>query len=314
MKAAYCTKYGPPEVLEIRDVPKPEPRSNEVCIKVIAAPVTASDCIVRGFKMPTFSFMGIMMRLVVGIRKPRNPILGMVFAGEIQSMGEGVTKYKVGDQVFGWTLGSAMAMNFGTHAEYKCLPENSAMALMPKNTSFEEAATIPYGSGMALYFLEKAQIKNGAKVLIYGASGSIGTKAVQIAARHYGADVTAVCSDKNFDLVKKLGATKVIDYTQPDAVDKLEKYDLVFDAVGDTKSSELKDRCKTALTDSGQYISVDKGSPTQSAEQMDFIRKLVEEGKLTASIEKIYPLEEIVAAHQHVDTGHKKGSVILKIV
>ncbi|NIM11127.1 MAG: zinc-binding dehydrogenase [Candidatus Aminicenantes bacterium] len=312
MKAVVCTKYGPPEVLELREVEKPVPKKNEVCIKIIATTVTASDCIVRGFKLPRWHPMGIMMGLVLGFTKPRNPILGMVLAGEVESVGNEVKLFKIGDPVFAWTVKSPIRIQMGTYAEYKCLREDSVIALKPVNVSYEEAAAIPYGGLLALDFLKKGNIQNRKKVLIYGASGSIGTAAVQIA-KHYGAEVTGVCSTANLEMVKSLGADKLIDYTREDSISTGETYDFILDAVGKWKSSKLKLQCKKALALGGKYISVDDGSPNGTIEHLQLLKELVEAGKLKPVIDRNYPLEQMVEAHQYVDQGHKKGNVVITL-
>lgn len=312
MKAVVCTKYGPPEVLQLTEVEKPVPKKNEVCIKIIATTVTASDCIVRGFKLPRWHPMGLMMGLVLGFTKPRNPILGMVLAGEVESVGSEVKLFKIGDPVFAWTVKSPIRIQMGTYAEYKCLREDSVIALKPVNVSYEEAAAIPYGGLLALDFLKKGNIQNRKKVLIYGASGSIGTAAVQIA-KHYGAEVTGVCSTANLEMVKSLGADKLIDYTREDSISTGETYDFILDAVGKWKSSKLKLQCKKALALGGEYISVDDGSPNGTIEHLQLLKELVEAGKLKPVIDRNYPLEQMVEAHQYVDQGHKKGNVVITL-
>jgi len=308
MKAIICTAYGSPEVLKLKDVAKPVPGNNEVCIKMKATAVTASDCIVRGFKIPRWQPLGIMMGLALGFTKPRQPIIGMIVAGEIESIGKNVKSFKTGEKVFGWDLFPA----FGTYAEYKCMKEKGILTLIPENTNYDEAAAIPYGGLMALPFLKKANLQEGQKVLIYGASGAIGTSAVQLA-RHFGTIVTGVCSTANMDLVKSLGADKVIDYTQNDKLDNDEVFDFVFDAVGKNKKSRLKTNCKKALTPSGRYISVDDVAPVAKIEDLLFLAGMIKTGHLKAVIDSTYPLEEIIKAHRYVDQGHKKGSVIIRI-
>jgi len=312
MKAIVCTGYGSPDVLQLKEVEKPTPRKSEVCIKIFATAVTASDCIVRGFKLPIWHPVGLMMGLVIGFKKPRNPILGMVFAGEVESVGKDVKSFKIGDQVFGWTVKSSIQIRFGTYAEYKCLPEDSVMTLKPANVSYEEAAAVPYGGLLALHFLKKGNIQNGHKMLIYGASGAIGTSAVQLA-KSYGAEVTGVCSTTNLEFVRSLGADKVIDYTKEDLANRGELYDFVLDAVGKRKSSELKEQCQNALTPNGKYISVDDGSPKASVENLNFLKELVEAGQLKPVIDRRYPLEQMVEAHRYVDKGHKKGNVVITV-
>ncbi|UCH13586.1 MAG: NAD(P)-dependent alcohol dehydrogenase [Bacteroidales bacterium] len=312
MKAIVCTKYGPPEVLQLKEVEKPVPGKKELCIKMFATAVTASDCIVRGFKLSLWSPVGFMMGLVLGFKKPRNSILGMVFAGEVESTGKNVKLFKKGDRVYGWTVMSSVKIQFGTYAEYKCLPENCTIALKPSNASYEEAAAIPYGGLMALHYLKKGNIGSRQKVLIYGASGSIGTSAVQLA-KYYGAEVTGVCSTKNLEFVKSLGADAVIDYTREDISNKEKLYDLILDAVGKNKSSKLKLQCKDILAPGGKYISVDDGSPKAPVENLILLRELVEAGQLKPVIDRCYPLEQMVEAHRYVDKGHKKGNVVISI-
>jgi NADPH:quinone reductase-like Zn-dependent oxidoreductase len=314
MEAVVCTKYGSPEVLQLREVEKPVPKDNEVCVKIFATAATASDCIVRGFKFPRWHPMGIMMGAVVGFRAPRNPILGMVLSGEVESVGEDATRFKEGDQVFGSTLsaGNNISVRFGSYAQYMCLPEDSLIAPKPAKLTHEEAAAIPYGFGLAMYYVKIAEIQPGEKVLIYGASGAIGTTAVQLA-KHYGAEVTGVCSSGNFDMVGSLGADKLIDYRKEDSPPNGELYDFVFDAVGKKKDSKLKAACREALTPDGRYQSVDSGSPSNNLQELDFLNGLIEAGELRAVIDRSYPLEEIVEAHRYVDEGHKKGNVVIRV-
>ncbi len=312
MKAIVCTKYGPPEVLQLKEVEKPSPKKNEVLIKIHATAATASDCIVRGFKLPRWSFIGFMMGLVIGFKRPRKSVLGMVLAGEVESAGKDVKRFQQGDQVFGWTVKDGITIRFGTYAEYKCLPENSIIVLKPSNINYEEAAAIPYGGLMALSYLKKGGIQNREKVLIYGASGAIGTSAIQLA-KYYGAIVTGVCSTTNLEMVKSLGADIVIDYTKEDLLDKKDSYDLILDAVGKRKSSKFKLQCKKVLTPKGRYKSVDDGSPKHNIENLFFLKELVESGLLKPVIDKSFPLEQMVEAHRHVDKGHKKGNVVITI-
>ncbi len=264
MKAVVCTKYGPPEVLQLQEVEKPAPKYNEVRIKIHATAVTASDCIVRGFKLPRWHPMGFLMGLVIGFRGPRNPILGMVLAGEIEAVGRDTTQFKLGDQVFAF-----VGTRFGCYAEYICLPDKdrsglpgtlpSLMTLKPSTMTYEEAAATVFGVMLASHFLRKGHIQRGQKVLIYGASGAIGSTAVQIAKHHYGAEVTGVCSTSNLELVTSLGADHVLDYTTHDSLADGARFDFVLDAVGKRKSSRLKMACKNALTPHGTYVSVDDG-------------------------------------------------------
>ena len=255
MKAIVCTRYGPPEVLQLQDVQKPVPQNNEVLIRIYATAVSASDCIMRRFKVNVRRPMGLLAGLMLGFDKPRNPILGGVLAGEVELAGKVVRRFKVGDQVFAFTTKSAFRPRFGTYAEYMCLPDDGILALKPSNVSYEEAAAIPYGGILALHFLKKGNIQSGQKVLVYGASGAIGTAAVQLA-KYFGAAVTGVCSTTNLDLVNSLGADTVIDYTQEDFTAKGERYDLIFNAVG-IRKAQLQ--CENALTPNGKHITVDDG-------------------------------------------------------
>jgi NADPH:quinone reductase-like Zn-dependent oxidoreductase len=311
MKAIICTKYGSPEVLQLKEVEKPAPRDNEVSIKIFATAVTASDCIVRGFKLPFWHPLGLMMGLVLGFKKPREPILGQVLAGEIESKGRDVTLFKTGDQVFGSTI-TANKIRFGAYAEYICLPENNLITLKPSNVTYEEAVAVTYGGVLASYFLKKGNIQSGQKILVYGASGAVGTSAVQIA-KCFGAEVTGVCSTANLELVKSLGADKVIDYTKEDFTIKEELYDFIFDAVGKGKSSNFKVQCKKALTPNGNYISVDDGTPKFYSKDLILLNELLEAGKIKPVIDRRYPLEQIVEAHKYVDSGHKKGNVVITV-
>jgi len=312
MKAVICTKYGPPEVLQLREVEEPTPKDDEVLVKIHATAVTASDCIIRGFKLPRWQPIGFMMGVVVGFTAPRKPILGMVLAGEVETVGQEVGRFKAGDQVYGSTVKSSSEIRFGAYAQYISLPEDSLIALKPPNLTYEEAAAIPYGFGLAISYLKKGDIQSRQKVLIYGASGAIGTTAVQLA-KAYGAEVTGICSTRNLDFVRSLGADNVIDYTKEDAPPRGESYDLVLDAVGTSKSSKLKEECQKALTPNGKYISVDDGSPKNSIEELSFLNELVEAGQLKAVIDCSYPLEKIVEAHSYVDQGHKKGNVVITV-
>ncbi|MCP4130355.1 MAG: NAD(P)-dependent alcohol dehydrogenase [bacterium] len=304
MKAIVCPKYGSPDVLQLKEVETPIPKKNEVRIKIITTTVTASDCIVRGFKLSRWSPIGFLMGLIVGFTKPRRSILGLVLAGEIESLGKDVKKFKKGDQVYAYT-----DLRMGAYAEYTCLPENGVIALKPVNLTFEEAVAIPYGGLLALHFIEKANVQNGQKVLIYGASGAVGTSAVQLA-RYFGAEVTGICSTVNLEMVKSLGAAKVLDYTKEDFTEQGEKYDLVFNAVGKKK---VQLQCKKVLTPDGKHITVDDGTPTHHVEGLMLLKKLAEEGHLKPVVDSSYPLEQMVEAHRYVDKGHKKGNVVIKI-
>ena len=253
MKAIECLKYGSYENLVLTEVEKPTPKENEVLIKIKATSVTTSDVLIRGLNAsPLARFM---VQLLFGFGKPRNPILGMVTSGVIESTGKDVTSFNIGDEVFAYGSVSPTKRHFGSYAEYICLPENWNLALKPSNISFKEAAAIPYGGLLASHLLKKTRINKGDKVLIYGASGSIGTMAIQLA-KHAGAHVTSVCSSRNFELVKSLGSDEMIDYTAENTESRLETYTYVIDAVGNSKTSTLKERSKKALTPNGKYISI----------------------------------------------------------
>lgn len=317
MKAVICTKYGPPEVLQFKEVERPIPKNNELLIKIHATAVTASDCVLRSFKMPgnlrfpRKQMMEFMMGLAVGFSKPRNPIIGLVLSGDIESAGKAVKMVKKGDEVFGF-----MGSGFGAYAGYKCMSEKDLirghLGIKPVNTSHEEAAAVVYGGVLAKYFMKDEDIQSGQKVLVYGASGAIGTAAVQLA-KHFGAEVTGVCSASNLELVKSLGATKVIDYTKEDAIDRLESYDFILDAVGRNKSSKLKGQCKKALHQNGKYISVDDRFHKLHPDDLMQLKVLIEAGHLKAVIDRDYSLEQIVEAHRYVDKGHKKGNVVITV-
>jgi NADPH:quinone reductase-like Zn-dependent oxidoreductase len=325
LKAIVYTEYGPADVLHLQEVGKPTPGVNEVLIKVFAATVTTGDCNVRGFTFVPPGF-GPLPRLMFGLRKPKIAILGTELAGEVEAIGEAVTLFKKGDQVFG--IGSD---RFGAYAEYTCRPENGALAVKPSNLSYGEAASLPFGAGTALYFLrDMAKIKRGQKVLVKGASGGVGVYAVQLA-KYYGGEVTGICSTPNLELVKSLGADKVIDYTKQDFTQNGETYDVIVDTVvGRTSFS----RCKNSLNTSGLYLAVAGGlrevgqmlwtsmtrgkkvifgSPVECKEDLVIIKELVEAGNLKPVIDRSYPLEQTAEAHRYVDLGHKKGSVVITV-
>ncbi|MBN1965078.1 MAG: NAD(P)-dependent alcohol dehydrogenase [Anaerolineae bacterium] len=302
MRAVICTRYGPPEVLQLTEVARPVPKDNEVLVRIHATTVHVGDVRIRSFNVPRAGWLAA--RLFLGIRKPRKDILGMELAGEVEAVGGSVTRFNVGDAVFALT-----GFSFGTYAEYRCLREDGMLALKPANMSYEEAAAVPGGGITALMVLNKAAIQPGEQVLVYGASGSVGTYAVQLS-RHFGAVVTGVCSTANLEMVRSLGAERVIDYTREDFAQSGERYDVVFDAVDKLPAS----RAKPALKDTGRYVNVSKDSGGErdlKPDDLRFLKDLIEAGELRAVIDRTYPLEEIVAAHRYVEQGHKKGNVVI---
>ncbi len=309
MKAIICTKYGPPEVLKMKEVEKPAPKDDEVLIKIFATAVTASDIFIRGSQIPIQFW--IPMRIMIGLTKPRKSIIGLVLAGKIESVGKNIKRFKPGDQVYGLT-----GFGLGAYAEYKCMKETDStygcLALKPNNLSYEEATVAAYGGLLAFQYMEKGNIQRGQKVLIYGASGTSGTTAVQFA-KYLGAEVTGVCSTSNIELVKSLGADSVIDYTKKDSINLIKQYDFILDAVGKIKTSELKETCKKALTPKGKYVSIDDGKLILDSNRLALIKELVETGHIKPVVDRSYPLEQIVEAHEYVGKGHKKGGVAITI-
>ena len=304
MKAVICTQYGEPEVLYIVDMPKPTISDEQILVKVISTAVNSADSRVRGLKVD--GFLRIVMRLVLGIYKPRNPILGVVLSGIIEQVGSKVTNFKVGDEVYAMT-----GFRFGAYAEYIALNQSAVIELKPTNASFDEAAAIVFGGTTAIYFLQKAGIatKPQPKVLIYGATGAVGTAAIQIA-KSYGAHITAVCSQEGFDLVRSLGADEVIIYTEQDFTKLNTQFDIIFDAVGKT----TKAQCKHLLTPDGKYKTVGGlETASETREQLQLIKTLFEAGDYQAVIDKVYPIDDIVEAHRYVDRGKKKGNVVIRV-
>lgn len=318
MKAIVYEKYGGPEVLQLKEVETPAPKHNEVLVRVYATSVTSGD--VRLRKADPFA-----VRFIFGLFRPKQSILGVVLAGEIEQAGKDVMQFKEGEQVYGTT-----GMQFGAYAEYVCLPANAALALKPAKLTYKEAASIPFGATTALYFLRKANIKRGQKVMIYGASGAVGTAAVQLA-KYFGADVTAVCSTANIAMVKSLGADNVIDYTKRDFSKSQNRYDIIFDAVGKSHFSS----CVQSLHKNGSYLRVVHmslsaivcglwvsmtsrkkvmgGGITETADDLIFLNHLIEGGDLKPVIDRTYPFDQMAEAHQYVEMGHKKGNVVITV-
>jgi len=303
MKAVICTKYGTPEVLQIQEVSKPLPNDNQILVKIIATAVNSGDVRLRSLDVK--GFLKVIMRLVLGITRPRKPILGIVFSGIVESKGNKVSKFKVGDKVFGMT-----GFKFGTYSEYIAVNQNSNVLEMHKNATYEEAAAIIFGGQTAIHFLNKAKIakKLNQKILIIGATGSVGTAAIQIA-KHHNANITAVCSSNGHKLVSELGVKNIVLYDKEDFTSWADKFDIIFDAVG--KSN--KNLCKNLLNENGVYKSVSSGYASETIQQLQLLKELFEKGEFKATIDKTFPMDKIADAHKYVDTGRKKGNVVLKI-
>lgn len=322
MKAIICTKYGPPEVLKMAEIETPVPNDNQVLIKVFFTTVTVGDCRVRGFNVPPSFWLPA--KLALGWSKPRQPILGTELSGIIERVGKNVRKFKPGDAVFAYP-----GAKCGGYAEYICMDENASLALKPEHLSFEQAAALSFGGNTALYFLQKSNLTKDEKILVYGASGSVGSAAVQLA-KYFGAEVTAVCSTRNMDLVKSIGSDKVIDYTKTDLSDIGEKFDVFFDTVGKADIAKaialIKPRgrflhsvatpfmeLKIRLHLLGSGIKFIGGDSKPDVGRINFIKKLADEGFFKPVIDRQYRFDEIVQAHEYVDKGHKKGNVAIKV-
>jgi NADPH:quinone reductase-like Zn-dependent oxidoreductase len=322
MKAIVYTKYGPPGVVVLADVPKPTPKDKEVLVRIRATTVTTGDWRARSLNMP--AGFGLLGRLVFGVFGPRKPILGTELAGEVEAVGRAVTRFAVGDEVFAFT-----GADYGCHAEYRTVAEDGLIALKPANLTFEEAATLSFGGTTALSNLRKAGIRAGDSVLVVGASGGVGTAAIQLA-KHFGAKVTGVCSAANLDIVRSIGADKVIDYTKEDFAKGDETYDIVFDTTGTAPFS----RCHSVLKAGGRLVVVlgslgqalgfgrpskksGKGVisslPTVTVDDMQLLARLAETGELKPVVDRSYPLSSAAKAHAYVDTGRKRGSVVLSV-
>jgi NADPH:quinone reductase-like Zn-dependent oxidoreductase len=310
MNAVVCGKYGPPEVLQIMEVARPVPRPDEVCIRIHASAVTASDIFIRSAGVTLA--LQVPFRLMMGFSKPRHSVVGFVFSGVVDEAGEKIRRFKKGDQVYGTT-----GFRLGAYAEYRCMKETDSrqhgcVALKPKNLTHEESTAAAYGGLLALQYAERGNIQRGDNVLIYGASGTSGTIAVQYA-KHLGGIVTGVCSTKNIDFVKSLGADEVLDYTRVNAPPAGARYDLVLDSVGGTKTSKLKRACRNALRPQGKYVSIDDGDLQLSSDRMLRLTELIEAGTIKAILDRTYPLDDIVDAHRFVESGHKRGGVAVTI-
>ena len=306
MKAIVYEKYGGPDVLELKEMDKPTPKDDEILVKVFGTTVCAATVNGRKGSHPDSKFFTFALRMIYGIRKPKKGILGYEFSGKVESIGKAVKKFKIGDDVYGSTTG----LKFGSYAEYVCVPEKwkqGVIAIKPNNVSYEAAAAVPVAGMAALHLLNKAKIQEGQKLLVYGASGSVGTYAVQLA-KNFGAEVTAVCSTNKMVMVKSIGADKIIDYTKDDFTKEGKIYDVVFECVAKIPASI----CKSVMKKNGCYLSIK--SPTfEKTEYLILLKELIEKDKITPVIDKIYPLEQMVEAHRYVDKGHKKGNVVITV-
>ena len=312
MKAIICTQYGPPQVLRLEDVPNPRPKPDEVLVRVRAAGVSVSDCIIRSGRVKPA--MWLPFRMFVGFRRPRHSILGIELSGRVDEVGANVTRFRPNDDILAYT-----GRRFGAYGEFACLreggqhmPGDCLIARKPTNITHAEAATVPSRATLALYFLKRANIERDQRVLVYGASGGIGTFAVQLA-KHFGAQVTAVCSTANIDLVRSLGADRVLDYTvEGDA--GIGPYDIFFDAVGPTKNSSLKSMCQAALAPGGKSVSVADAAAKVPAADLEVVTDLIAAGKIRPILDRVYPLTEAAEAHRYVEAGHKRGGVAIAVI
>lgn len=309
MKAVVCSRYGSPEVLRVVQYEKPIPKDDEVLIKICATSVTNSDIFIRSSRVSLPLL--IPMRIMIGITRPRKEVIGEVFSGVITEVGSKIARFRVGDQVYGLT-----GFSLGAYAEYKCMKEvdskQGCLAIKPRNISFEEATSAAYGGLLAFQFMEQADIQPNDKVLIYGASGTSGIIALQLA-KHLRAEVTGVCGSRHIGFIKELGTDKTLDYTNDNEIAKLEAYDLMLDCVGKARSSALKEACKRALTEKGQYISIDDSSLLLDSSRLDRVRELIEAGKIKPINDRCYSLDQIVEAHRYVELGHKTGNVAITV-
>lgn len=303
MKAVICTQYGPPEVLELREVPKPHLKPNQLLVKIMATAVNSGDVRVR--KLEAKGFLKLLMRLILGFSKPRKPILGTVFSGVVEAVGDSVSTFKIGDNVFGMT-----GFSFGTHAEYIAVNQNSNVLNMPQNATYEEAAAIIFGGQTAIHFLNKAKIAQQVHptILILGATGSVGVAAIQIA-RHYHAHITAICSSDGQYLMHELGVEKYIRYDTEEVTKLTDRFDIVFDAVG----KYAKPQCKHLLKPNGSFVSVNSGYAGETLQQLQLLKELFENGALKATIDRTFAIDNIIEAHRYVDTGRKKGNVVVQV-